>query len=205
MATKRDRKSKAASRGPGVKRGDLQAGLPAKIGWDLDRPAPARIARARLFPGVAFLVAAIHKCGGNLSEVARLANVGRSTVHEWLQEVPELQTARDEAREAFVDELEDLLIDQARKGNIAAIIFGLKTQGKARGYIESNRLEVSGTVTTRERNPQADARYLAEVAAAYAELPAPGGVPGLLSGREDGDVVDGEFEEPAGAGREAAD
>ena len=41
-----------------------------------------------------------------------------------------------EARESSVDLAESKLIEAIKNGNLTAIIFFLKTQGKSRGYVE---------------------------------------------------------------------
>ena len=80
---------------------------------------------------------------GNLSAVARSFGKSRTWLYSILNnKYPELWDIVKEARESLIDDAESELQKQMFKGNIAALIFFLKTQGKSRGYVE--RQEVSG-------------------------------------------------------------
>ena len=52
----------------------------------------------------------------------------------------------DEAREGLLDIAERSLADKIATGNLGAIIFYLKCQGKNRGYVEKQETELSGQV-----------------------------------------------------------
>lgn len=84
----------------------------------------------------------IHSTHGNLSEVARIMGVNRSTIYEWIKREPSIAEAVDEARERAIDIAEASLTKQIAEGNTAATIFMLKTRGKSRGYVE--RQEITG-------------------------------------------------------------
>ena len=84
----------------------------------------------------------IYEKRGNVAAVARSFGVARSTIYRRAEKSPRLQLALEEARETMIDNAEVELYDQALNGNIAALIFFLKTQGKRRGYTE--RHEVTG-------------------------------------------------------------
>ena len=79
---------------------------------------------------------AILRYSGNLTAVARAFDVSRQAVYNLLEKYPELWELVREARETMLDNVESTLYKQALEGNTAAMIFFLKTQGKARGYIE---------------------------------------------------------------------
>lgn len=79
---------------------------------------------------------------GNITMTANALGVARSTVHKRITESPALREIVDDAREGLVDIAESALKREVLAGNIAAIIFTLKTQGKHRGYVE--RQEVTG-------------------------------------------------------------
>ena len=51
-------------------------------------------------------------------------------------DIPALITALTEARETMLDTAESVLYSKILAGDITALIFFLKTQGKSRGYIE---------------------------------------------------------------------
>ena len=139
------------------------------------------------YPGLEPVKELLERTGGNLSEVARQLGVARITVYRWCTQIPELTAAVHQSREAFVDEMEELLIDQARKGNIAAIIFGLKTQGKARGYIERATVDVNvNQERKKEQDSERDAAYLSEVVQEMKRLAAGEGA--------EPEAIEGEYE-----------
>jgi hypothetical protein len=82
---------------------------------------------------------------GNLSAVARSFGKSRTWIYNVLKDkYPELWDIVEEARESLVDDAESELQKQMFKGNITALIFFLKTQGKRRGYVERQEVEQSG-------------------------------------------------------------
>lgn len=79
---------------------------------------------------------------GNIAAIARALNVSRGTIYNRMKDDPKLRVAIDDAHEAMVDNMESKLYQAAMDGNLGAIIFWLKTQGKRRGWVE--RQEVTG-------------------------------------------------------------
>lgn len=79
---------------------------------------------------------------GNVSETAKALNVSRTTLYKYINKSPVLQKTLDDAREHLVDMAESALLRGIMQGNMTAVIFALKTQGKDRGYVE--RQEVTG-------------------------------------------------------------
>ena len=73
---------------------------------------------------------------GLLTLAAKKAGVSYSTVNRYANEFPSVREAVEEAKESMLDYTEGKLFEQIKNGNIASIIFYLKTQGKKRGYIE---------------------------------------------------------------------
>ena len=92
-------------------------------------------------------VKAIEGADGILSHAATVLGCARSTLYAMRDKHPAVAQAIEEARASTVDELESLLMQRARGGDTTAIIFGLKTLGKARGYVE--RTETVGDTTMR--------------------------------------------------------
>jgi len=88
------------------------------------------------------LVKALRASGGIISVAARSMGITRETASRCVSKWPELRAVIEEANEVTVDEaivgLRELIADR----NVAAIIFTLKTLGKARGYAQ--RYEVTG-------------------------------------------------------------
>lgn len=85
---------------------------------------------------------ALEKKAGNITHAANVLKVTRWALYKRINGEETLQQIVTDAREALVDIAESKLLQQVKKGNIAAIIFTLKTQGKARGYVE--RTEITG-------------------------------------------------------------
>jgi len=85
---------------------------------------------------------ALRATSGNVAYAARELGASRSTIYRFIENRPTLQQVLVDAREELVDIAESALRREVLNGNITAIIFTLKTQGKARGYVE--RQEVSG-------------------------------------------------------------
>ena len=82
---------------------------------------------------------------GNLSAVARSFGRSRTWIYKTLNDkYPELWDVVEDARESLIDDAESELQKQMFKGNITALIFFLKTQGKKRGYIERQEIEHDG-------------------------------------------------------------
>jgi len=70
--------------------------------------------------------------------------VVREMIHNRIDEIPTLQTALDDAREAYVDAVESALYDNALGGNVAAQIFVMKAHPAAKRRGWSERQEVAG-------------------------------------------------------------
>lgn len=77
---------------------------------------------------------------GTFSEAFQLCGISRRTGYYWLTEDPQFQVDMDKAREkanaSGTDMVETALMKSIKDGNIAGIIFYLKTQARDRGYIE---------------------------------------------------------------------
>ncbi|MGI9068032.1 MAG: hypothetical protein ACR2HX_16720 [Pyrinomonadaceae bacterium] len=92
------------------------------------------------------LIDALRSLDGNMAATARRFHCSRTVVWRYVNEDHELRELVEELGESFIDETENKLFEQIRAGNIAAIIFFLKTRARHRGY--SERLELA--MSTRE-------------------------------------------------------
>ena len=85
---------------------------------------------------------AVRKGDGLQSTTAKQLNISRQVFRDWMKKYPVIVKALDDAKELMLDVAECQLHKEIKKGRAWAICFYLKTQGKARGYIE--RQEVTG-------------------------------------------------------------
>lgn len=90
------------------------------------------------------IAAALGRNGGNVSAAAADLGYHRNAVHHRIKASPVLQEVMADERDRIVDELQDLLLSRARKGDLTALIFSLKTIGRYRGFNERD-----ATVTLR--------------------------------------------------------
>jgi len=85
---------------------------------------------------------ALLKAHGNLTQAAVSLKVDRTSLYNFIERNPELNDVRTLAREQLLDVAEGRLAQHIEGGDIRAITFYLKTQGKDRGYTE--RQEITG-------------------------------------------------------------
>jgi hypothetical protein len=92
------------------------------------------------------IIAALNETRGFLTMAAPRAGVSYRTIKRYVHDFPTVKRAMEEAHESITDGAESALFDAIKEGNITAIIFYLKTQGKGRGYVEKS--EIAGEVKT---------------------------------------------------------
>lgn len=85
---------------------------------------------------------ALRKAGGIKSLAAQILGCAPNTITNYMRRHPELGGIQDEITEENLDIAEAKLLTKIRSGNLTAVIFYLKTKGRARGYVE--RAEVGG-------------------------------------------------------------
>ncbi len=88
------------------------------------------------------IIKAINESSGLLTLAAKKAGLGYRTVCRYVADFPSVKEAAFEAHERMLDFTESKLYEKIKGGDNACIIFYLKTQGKARGFIE--RQEFTG-------------------------------------------------------------
>ncbi len=82
------------------------------------------------------IIKALKETNGLLTMAAAKSGIGYRTVCRYVAEFPSVKEAAQDAKEAMLDFAEGKLYMKIKDGDNTAIIFYLKTQGKARGYIE---------------------------------------------------------------------
>lgn len=86
---------------------------------------------------------AIHKAGGFISIACKSLGCTRRTVYNYIDKYPELKEVVTDIREHYLDIAEASLIQKVKDGNTPELLFYLKTQGKKRGYIEKQQIDLS--------------------------------------------------------------
>lgn len=93
------------------------------------------------------VIAAYRKSLGNATIACKNCNITRKTFYDWKKNdekfAEEIEYIRNNE---LVDFLENALFQRVQEGDTTAIIFGLKTLGKERGYVERKENVVSGNV-----------------------------------------------------------
>ena len=89
------------------------------------------------------LVDAMIKNLGNVSKACELINIHRSTFYDYYNNDLEFKEQIDDIKNYALDFVEDKLIGKIKEGDIVAILFYLKTQGKKRGYVERQETELT--------------------------------------------------------------
>ncbi len=87
---------------------------------------------------------ALVAAGGLVSIAAGSLGCSRKTVYEYIKRYSSLNDVLTDAREDAIDHVESKLMTAIDEGNVQAMIFFLKTQGKKRGYVERSEHEHSG-------------------------------------------------------------
>ena len=87
------------------------------------------------------IIAALKQAKGYVSNAAGILGCTCPTIYNYANRYPDVRIAWDDIKEARHDAVEMKLHDQIDSGNVAAIIFYLKTQAKHRGYVEKQIVE----------------------------------------------------------------
>jgi len=120
------------------------------------RTAPWRKTPARVRPGlegkhpkskkgvtVEEIEQALWASGALLADAARMLGITRSTLDARVKRNAKLTALTKEIREDLTDFAESKLMDAMKKGNLGALCFYLRTQGRHRGYVEKQEIETS--------------------------------------------------------------
>ena len=86
------------------------------------------------------MIEAIQNAKGIQTVAAKMLDTTRQTVANYIKRSEAVRDAYDVANESALDFAENALFKQIERGNIAAIIFYLKTKGKHRGFVERQEL-----------------------------------------------------------------
>ena len=81
---------------------------------------------------------------GIVSYACDKTNISRQTFYNWKDNDDDFAQQAEDIQETPVDMAESKLLTSINEGNVAAIIFYLKTKGKKRGYVEQHDVDVNG-------------------------------------------------------------
>lgn len=73
---------------------------------------------------------------GIITDAANSLGIHRNTLHNWINADPELLPHVAGGREELLDLAESQLVKNIKNGDVASILFTLKTIGRGRGYVE---------------------------------------------------------------------
>lgn len=85
----------------------------------------------------------MYKNHGILSYVAKDLGLHPYTIQIYAQKYPVIRQLQAMCKEGTLDLAEHKLIENIEKGKETSLIFYLKTQGKKRGYDQSNNIEIN--------------------------------------------------------------
>lgn len=97
---------------------------------------PATIQQPRTTLGKADLLKALEQSLGIVTSACRAIGIERKTHYKWLESDPDYAAAVRDVQEQALDYVEQSLFKRVQDMDTTAIIFYLKTKGKARGYVE---------------------------------------------------------------------
>lgn len=84
---------------------------------------------------------------GNITTACIKTGIDRKTYYLWIEKDKNFKNAVEDIPEIRLDFYEAALEKQIKKGNIAGIIFALKSKGKARGWEEKHETKIDMSLT----------------------------------------------------------
>lgn len=91
------------------------------------------------------ILLALEKSLGIVTTACKAVGIHRSTFYDYYNSDKEFKQKVDDLQEVALDFAESKLLSKVDKGDTTAIIFYLKTKGKARGYVEKQMIEADVT------------------------------------------------------------
>lgn len=88
------------------------------------------------------MIQALESSLGVVSVACSKAEISRETHYRWYREDPDYKSAVDDVKNICLDFVESKLFEQIKDNNTTSTIFYLKTQGKSRGYIERQEVDL---------------------------------------------------------------
>ena len=92
------------------------------------------------------MIQALEQTLGVVSPACKKAKIGRTQYYNWLKEDEDFANAVKDIENISLDFVETQHYKQIKEGNVASIIFHLKTKGRKRGYQEKQEIEHTGNM-----------------------------------------------------------
>jgi hypothetical protein len=89
------------------------------------------------------LLDALEKSLGIVTTACKKVGIGRTTYYDWYNNDSDFKDKVDDLKNVALDFAESQLHKQIQDNSTSATIFYLKTQGKKRGYIERQEVDLS--------------------------------------------------------------
>jgi len=86
------------------------------------------------------IIEALQECNGLITLASKRTGLHYRTIERYIADCPAVREAAQLAKEKMIDLAESKLYEKIEQGEVAPIIFYLKTQAKDRGYIERGEL-----------------------------------------------------------------
>lgn len=80
----------------------------------------------------------------HITNTCEKTGIPRMTYYDWTRKNPKFKAKLEALRELEIDNIEDAFRDLVEERNPQVVMFGLKTRGKHRGYIEKQEIEHTG-------------------------------------------------------------
>jgi predicted DNA-binding transcriptional regulator AlpA len=89
------------------------------------------------------IIEALKMSNGVVKNAVEQVGIHRSTFYDWVNQDEDFAREVNSIREGAIDFVESKMFQRIKEGSDTMIIFYLKTQAKARGYVEKSELEVN--------------------------------------------------------------
>ncbi len=90
---------------------------------------------------------AYRESAGNIAHACKSANINRQTYYNYLEKFDTFKKECEDIKEENIDFAESVLMGEIRNKHMTATIFFLKTQGRNRGYVERQEMDVDGSLS----------------------------------------------------------
>jgi len=92
-------------------------------------------------------IKAFEHSAGNVTHACKSIDICRQTYYDWIDKSDTFKKRCDDIKESNIDFAESILMSEIKKSNLTATIFYLKTQGRNRGYVERQEMDIDGDLS----------------------------------------------------------